>query len=75
MRLLGFLGILLVLYGVVTVLYHATMSITGNNLDDIGFFDVDPHRPITFLMQPLLGIAAAFVGCLMIVAGRRPQYA
>jgi hypothetical protein len=74
MRPLGVLGLLLITFGVVAVVYHSIVHRAGLATDE-PLFAVDLNRPITLLTHPLIGIAAAVVGCLMVVASRRPQYA
>jgi hypothetical protein len=74
MRPLGALGLLLITYGVVAVVYHAIVYRAGLATDE-PLFAVDLNRPITIVMNPLIGVTAAILGCLLVVASRRPRYA
>ena len=73
MKLASFIGILLIVLGVVALSYQGFTFWTTERAAEIGPFAIDVQKPHTIVFHPILGVIALIVGAMMLMADRRRE--
>jgi len=71
MRPLVFVGLVLVVLGIVALLVPSFTYFTTDRVADAGFFKIDVSRPHTIIFNPVVGVVALGAGVVLVVLGRR----
>jgi hypothetical protein len=74
MRALVFIGILLLIIGVVVLGFQGVTYFTQERVVDAGPVKVDVQKPHTIIFNPIAGVAAVGAGLVLVLIGsRRPS--
>ena len=73
MRPLTFVGVVLIVFGVVALVYQGVTYTSRETVLDIGPLHATADRQKTLLLPPVLGIVAAAGGIMLTIAGARKR--
>ena len=66
------LGILLVIFGVVCLIYQGFSFLIPKETIDLGIFAITVYKDYTVSLPPILGAICLIIGAVMILAEPRP---
>lgn len=69
MRILAFIGVLLIVFGIVALGFQGITFFTTERVVDAGPVQIDVQRPHTIVFHPFAGAAAVIAGIVLVVVG------
>jgi len=72
MKPLVFVGVILIVLGIVALAVPTITFFTTERVADTGFFHIDVSKPHTIVLNPIVGIVAAVAGVVLVLVGWRP---